>query len=84
MTTPLTAERILERIRKTAVATFGCKEEEIRSETTAADINGWDSLSHTLFIMAVEREFSVRLDLSRVVRLENVGDLVQEVARACA
>lgn len=79
--TALDADAILSRVRKVAAATFGCKESMIGPRTTALDVNGWDSLSHTLFILAIEREFAVRFDLARVVGFDNVGDLVQELSR---
>jgi len=74
-------EAVLTRIRAVAAVTFNCPEESIGPETTAADVNGWDSLSHTHFLVAIERHFAVRLDVVRVVRLETVGDLAREIAR---
>jgi acyl carrier protein len=47
----------LERIRKLACEVFACEAEDINDETTARDVNGWDSLSHTIFIMIIEKEF---------------------------
>lgn len=77
---PADSSAILDRVRKVAAATFHCPEEAIGTHTTAADIDGWDSLSHTLFVMALEREFAVRFDLPRIVRAANVGDLLAEIA----
>ncbi|MBF0176093.1 MAG: acyl carrier protein [Magnetococcales bacterium] len=52
--------------------------ETITPETTAADVEGWDSLSHTLVIMAVERAFGIRFLASDTV-FENVGEMVQGI-----
>lgn len=78
------ATDILGKVRKVAVVVFGCAEEQIRPETTAAEIDGWDSLSHTEFLVELEREFSIRFELSRIVRLANVADLVTEIQRIVA
>lgn len=51
-------------------------EEPITSNTTSADIDGWDSLSHSVLIMNVEDAFGVDLPLDRVFALQNVGELV--------
>ncbi|MBF0135516.1 MAG: acyl carrier protein [Magnetococcus sp. DMHC-1] len=52
--------------------------ETITPETVAADVEGWDSLSHTLVIMAVEKEFGIRF-LARETAFENVGELVKGI-----
>ena len=48
----------------------------ITPETSAADIDEWDSLMHVTLIVTVEKEFNVRFTSSQISRLENVGDLV--------
>jgi len=48
----------------------------IDAQTTSADIEGWDSLSHAVLIMNIEEAFNVDLPLDRVYALNNVGDLV--------
>ncbi|MBF0153975.1 MAG: acyl carrier protein [Magnetococcales bacterium] len=52
--------------------------ETITPETTAADVEGWDSLSHTLVVMAVEREFGIRFSVNDTV-FENVGEMVNGI-----
>ncbi len=46
-------------------------------ETTANDVEGWDSLSHAILISAVELKFQVKFSTREVLRLKNVGDLAQ-------
>lgn len=43
--------------------------------TTAAGVEGWDSINHITLIVAVEREFKVKLTTSEIASLKNVGDL---------
>jgi acyl carrier protein len=52
--------------------------------TTAADIDGWDSLSHVQLVLAAEREFNVRLRASEIGGLENVGAFVELLERKSA
>lgn len=49
----------------------------LESETTADDVEGWDSLSHTNLIMAVENRFNIRFNRKEVVAFKNVGDLAR-------
>jgi len=48
---------------------------EITDTTLAAEIPGWDSLSHINVVSAVEKHFGVRFKNVEVLRLSNVGDL---------
>lgn len=50
--------------------------------TSSADVAGWDSLSHSLFILGVEEEFGVDLPLDKTFELRDVGELVDLVSSA--
>jgi acyl carrier protein len=67
---------ILERIRAVAERTFNCSRSAVTEQTVAEDIDGWDSLSHTIFIMNVEDEFAIEFELAKVFSFDNVGDLI--------
>lgn len=45
-------------------------------ETTAEDIEDWDSLAHISLIVAIEKEFNVKFDLIELKPLQNVGELL--------
>ena len=47
----------------------------VTDSTTAADIDGWDSLMHITLISAVEDEFDIKFDMKSVVAMKNVGDM---------
>ena len=51
----------------------------INRETTADDIEGWDSLSHMNLIVAVEMKFNIRFTGGEVQGLKNVGDLIDQI-----
>jgi acyl carrier protein len=48
---------------------------ELREETTASEVPGWDSLNHVNVILAVEQTFGVHFKTLEVLKLANVGDL---------
>lgn len=48
-------------------------------ETTADDIDAWDSLSHMNLVVAVEMIFKVRFALGELQTLKNVGHLVDMI-----
>lgn len=49
-------------------------------ETSAPDVDGWDSLAHISLMLAVEEFFGVKLGLKELERTRNVGDLVDLLA----
>lgn len=50
-------------------------------QTTADDIDAWDSLSHMNLILAVELKFKVKFALGELQSLKNVGGLADLVER---
>ena len=50
-------------------------------ETTAADIEEWDSLMQMNLIVACEDEFGLRFNLREIAELKNVGGMVDLVGR---
>lgn len=53
----------------------------ITETTTADDVDGWDSLNHALFLLALERVFEVRFEPEDAIDLQNVGELVGLIDR---
>jgi len=51
----------------------------IAPETTANDIDGWDSLSHVNLVVAVEAGFGIRFNNREVLSFKNVGDLLRSI-----
>ena len=48
---------------------------ELTESTVAAEVPGWDSLSHINVMLAVEKHFAIRFKNVEVLRLTNVGEL---------
>ena len=48
----------------------------ISNDTTAEDIDDWDSLAHINLIVAIEKDFKFKVTLGELQDLQNVGDMV--------
>ncbi len=57
---------------------------QITRATTAADIDDWDSLTHINLIVAVEKDFRIKMTTAEVRALNNVGDFIDLIARKAA
>ncbi len=51
----------------------------LTNETSANDIEEWDSLSHVQLIVAIEHEFGVRFSSEEIPSWKNVGDIISSV-----
>ena len=49
----------------------------INVDTTANDIDEWDSLAQIRLILQIEKHFSLHFDASEIEKLEDVGQMVE-------
>ena len=49
--------------------------------TTAADIQDWDSFNHINLIVAIETRFGIKFQTAEIESLKNVGDMVAVIER---
>ena len=52
----------------------------LRRETTAKDVEEWDSLTHVQLMVAVEKRFKVRFSAKQIQGFKNVGEMCDAVA----
>lgn len=76
----MTHDEIMEKLIEICFEVFENDELEITEETTAADIDEWDSLSHLSLINEIEMEFDFKFKMSEIQSLKNVGSLVEVIA----
>ena len=70
---------ILEQIRLVLADVFDDDEIGVTEETTAEDIDGWDSFAQMQIIAGVEETFDIHFTIEEVVGFKNVGDIVRAV-----
>ena len=51
----------------------------VNDSTTAADIDGWESLTHITLISSVEDAFDISFSMKEVVKMKNVGEMVDRI-----
>lgn len=71
----------LDRVNEVFQDVFDNEELIVSGETTAKDIEGWDSLMHVTLIIHIEKAFLVRFTSSEIAGLKNVADLIRLIER---
>jgi acyl carrier protein len=72
--------KIHERLNQVFRRVFKDDSITVSRETTARDIEGWDSLTHLDLITETETEFGIEITGFEVMNLKNVGDLIDLLA----
>ena len=53
----------------------------LTDETTAEDVEGWDSLSHIQLVAAMEEAFGIEFSSREILSWDNVGDLIDSIQK---
>ena len=72
----MTREEVYERLTEVFCEVFDDDTIELNDDTTADDIEEWDSFEHINLLVAVQDEFSFKIPMGKVVTMKNVGEMV--------
>ena len=67
---------IYEILQEIFASLFGDDVPTLTDETTARDVDGWDSLMHITLISEVENRFDMKFTMKDVIGMQNVGEMV--------
>ena len=76
----MTRQEIFEKLSEVFSDVFD-EEITVTAETTAADIEEWDSLTHITLISEVEDAFSMKFAMKDVLGMQNVGEMADIIAK---
>ncbi len=70
---------IWERLQKIFQQVFEDPHFTITEQMSAKDVSNWDSLTHIQLILAVEKEFQIKIPLGELEAMQNIGDLFKTI-----
>lgn len=53
----------------------------LKRETTAQDVDDWDSLNHITFVVAIEKHFKIKFSSAEIRSWANVGDMCDAIVQ---
>ena len=72
-------KEIFNRLNEIFIDVLDLDEVELTDETSANDIEEWDSLSHIQLIVAIEKAFGIKFTSLEIMKWRNVGEMVSSM-----
>ena len=75
----MTREEIFKQLDEVFQDVFDDESIHVVDETTADDIEDWDSLEHINLVVAIENKFGIKFNMNEVTSMKNVGEMVDNI-----
>ena len=72
----MTKEEALEKVIDVFKDTLDDDDINLTYETTANDVEDWDSLTHIQLVVAIEKVFKIRFTSQEIQSWKNVGEMI--------
>lgn len=77
----LTVKEVLNQATEIFKDTLDNDDIRLSPETTADDIEEWDSLSHIQLIVALEKHFKIKFTTAEITSYKNVGQMAESISK---
>lgn len=72
----MTREEALQQVTEVFTDVLDRDDIVLNFETTASDVEEWDSLNHIQLVVAIEKKFKVRFTSREIQSWANVGEMI--------
>ena len=74
-------EDVLIKVREAFVLVLEHENFELKDETTADDVDGWESITYMMIIGEIEKSFDIKFKLMALMSMDNIGDLIRAIEK---
>ena len=75
----MTKEEILKQLEKLFRSVLDDEQIVLTLETTADDIEDWDSLTHIQLVIAIEKAFHVKFTAREIMEWANINEIIDSI-----
>ena len=75
----MTQEDILSKVQNIFRDVLDEENISLTFQTTANDIEEWDSLTHIQLVVAIEKSFKIKFTSKEILSWKNVGEMVETI-----
>jgi acyl carrier protein len=80
----MTAEQVTEALNEIFRDLFDDETISLTRETTADDVEGWDSLNHIGLVVTIQSHFGIKFKTVELESLHNVGEMIDLIIAKAA
>mgnify|MGYP001451750046 CR=1 FL=1 len=77
----MTREEILKTVNEIFIDVLDYEDITLTMETTANDIEDWDSLTHIQLIVAIEKKLKISFMSNEINTWKNVGEMIDTIIK---
>jgi acyl carrier protein len=74
------SEQIIQQVNSIFIDILDNDDIKLSRDTTANDIEEWDSLNHIQLVVAIEKHFKIRFTTAEIYKWKNIGDMCDMIA----
>lgn len=67
---------IVEQLNEIFIDTLDNEDIVIEESTKASDIEDWDSLTHIMLVVAIEKHFKIKFTSKEILSWQDVGEMI--------
>ena len=70
---------VLSQINEIFIDTLDNEDVVIQENTTADDVEDWDSLTHIMLVVAMEKNFKIKFGSEEILSWKNIGEMMDSI-----
>jgi len=66
---------ISDKLKSLILSELNLNEFDLKDETVASEVPGWDSLKHLNIILSIEKGYNIKFKGMEIMKIQNIGSL---------